>query len=196
MSHYYSEYQENRLNIKKFKVIIKDIAFEFHTAGGVFSKNKLDKGTQILADNMIINENNIALDFGCGIGILGIVIAKCYPNTRVIMTDINKRAVELARRNIKLNSIENAEARQGNLFEPIREKFNTIIINPPMKAGYKICFKIIEESKDFLLKGGTLQLVALHNKGGKKLSEKMREIFSNVKELSKKSGYRVYVSEN
>ena len=44
-------------------------------------------------------------------------------------------------------------------------------------------------------KKGTLQIVARHNKGGKNLSEKMEEVFGNVKVLAKKRGYRVYLSQ-
>lgn len=193
MSHYYSEHQHSKLNLKKFSAIIRGKNFEFYTASGIFSKNKIDKGTLLLLENMIINENDNVLDLGCGIGIFGIVASK-FPKTKVIMTDINKRAVELAKMNVKLNNIENAEVRQGNLFAPIKEKFNAIIINPPMKVGYKVCFEIIEKAKDFLLDNGRLQLVALHNKGGKRLAEKMKEIFNNVEEIAKKSGYRVYLS--
>ena len=196
MPHYYSEHQEGTLNLRKFQIIIRGMSFEFFTGSGVFSKNKLDKGTQLLIENMIINENDTVLDFGTGVGIIGIVASKCFPKAKVIMTELNKRAVKLARLNIELNHTANAEIRQGNLFESIREKFNAILVNPPMKAGYDTCFNIIAQSKDFLIKGGTLQLVAMHNKGGKRLSVQMKEVFGNTEEIAKKSGYRVYVSKN
>ena len=41
-----------------------------------------------------------------------------------------------------------------------------------------------------------LQIVARHNKGGKTLMEKMDEVFGNVKDIAKKSGFRVYISSN
>ena len=46
----------------------------------------------------------------------------------------------------------------------------------------------------YLKKNGLLQLVARHQKGGKSLEKKMKEVFGNVKVVSRKSGYRVYVS--
>jgi 16S rRNA G1207 methylase RsmC len=55
---------------------------------------------------------------------------------------------------------------------------------------------MIEKSKDFLKPGGTLQIVARHNKGGKSLSEKMNSVFGNVEDIAKKSGYRIYISKN
>ena len=65
-----------------------------------------------------------------------------------------------------------------------------------MAAGRKICFKIIEDAKQHLKKGGTLQLVARHQKGGGQLEKKMQEVFGNTEVLSKKSGFRVYLSKN
>ena len=67
--------------------------------------------------------------------------------------------------------------------------FDTIICNPPHKAGRKLCFQIITESFDHLDKNATLQLVARHQKGGKELAKKMNEIFGNVQDGAKKSGF-------
>ena len=46
-----------------------------------------------------------------------------------------------------------------------------------------------------LEENGNLQIVARHNKGGKELSKKMLEIFGNVKDIAKASGYRIYLSQ-
>jgi len=84
----------------------------------------------------------------------------------------------------------------GNLFEPVKaKKFNTVISNPPQHAGKDVCFAIIEQSRDHLKKGGLLQVVARHQKGGRTLETHMKEVFGNVKEIEKKGGLRVYVSE-
>ncbi len=193
MEHYYSEQQKSLLNIKKIRQKIKGIDFAFYSSSGVFSKERVDKGTLLLAENMIIVKNSKVLDIGCGIGVLGIIAAKLF-NADVVMSDINKRAVMLAKKNIKLNSIK-AEIYQGNLFEKIKDKdFDAILSNPPQTAGKKICFELIEKSKKYLRIGGSLQLVARHNKGGKTLSKKMEEIFGNVKVIAKKAGYWIYMS--
>ena len=194
MEHYYSEQQKSLINIKKIKQKIRGIGFEFYTASGVFSKEKVDNGTIVLAENMLIPKNSNVLDIGCGIGILGIVAAKLF-NANVVMSDINKRAVMLARRNIELNNVK-ADIHQGNLYEKInKNNFDVILSNPPQTAGKEICFKLIEQSKNYLKTGGILQLVARHNKGGKTLSKKMEEVFGNVKVIAKKAGYWVYLSE-
>lgn len=194
MKHYFSEYQDSELKLKKIKVILRDRSFEFHTGSGVFSKDKVDKGSELLINSCIVKKKWKILDLGCGYGVVGIAIAKSFPTTEIVMVDVNKRAVKLARMNLKLNKVDNVKVLDSDLFEKMNQKFNTIIVNPPQKAGKEICFKIIEESKDYLEKGGLLQLVARHNKGGKTLEQKMKGVFGNVKEMAKKGGYRVYIS--
>ena len=113
MEHYYSENQKSDLNLKIIKQKIKGIDFKFYTASGVFSKDKIDKGTLVLAESMIVKNNSKVLDVGCGIGVLGIAAAKLF-NSAVVMTDINKRASMLSGKNIELNNIK-ADICQGNL---------------------------------------------------------------------------------
>ncbi|MEK6984524.1 MAG: methyltransferase [Nanoarchaeota archaeon] len=192
MEHYYSSEQKSLVKIRKIRQKISGYDFEFFTSGGVFSKERIDKGTLILAENMIINRNSRILDIGCGIGVLGIVAAKLY-NSNVIMSDINKRAVLLSKMNVKFNKVK-AEVYQGNLYERIKQDdFDVILSNPPQVAGKEICFQLIEQSKKYLKNNGSLHLVARHNKGGKVLSRKMEEVFGNVKVIAKKAGYWVYM---
>ena len=107
MEHYYSEDPKSALDLKKISQRISGKEFEFYTASGIFSKKKIDMGTLVLAESIALGKNSKVLDVGCGIGILGIVAAKLF-NANVVMTDINKRAVMLAKMNVKLNGI-NAE---------------------------------------------------------------------------------------
>ena len=193
MEHYYSEEPTSELKIKKISQNISGAKFEFYTASGIFSKDKVDTGTLALAENMIIEKNFKVLDVGCGIGVLGIVAAKFF-NASVVMADINKRAIMLAKKNAELNNVK-AEIYQGNLYEKIKDKdFDAVVSNPPNTAGKELCFQLIEESKNYLKQSRSLQIVARHNKGGKTLSKKMEEIFGNVKVIAKKSGYSVYMS--
>ena len=193
MEHYYSEEPVSELKIKKISQNIKGAALEFYTASGVFSKDKIDTGTLALAENMIIEKNSKVLDVGCGIGVLGIAAAKFF-NAGVVMADINKRAVMLAKKNAELNNVR-AEIYQGNLYEKIKDNdFDAVVSNPPNTAGKELCFQLIEQAKNYLKKKGSLQIVARHNKGGKTLSKKMEEVFGNVKVMAKKCGYFVYIS--
>ena len=171
MEHYYSEQQKSYLKLIKIKQKIKGKEFEFCTAPGVFSKEKIDKGTLVFAENMIINKNSKVLDIGCGIGVLGIAAAALF-NSKVVMTDLNERAVMLAKKNIELNNAK-AQVFHGNLYEKVQESdFDVTLSNPPQTAGKELCFKLIEQSKNHLKSYASLQLVARHNTGGKTLSKK------------------------
>lgn len=193
MEHYYSEEPTSELRIKKISQNIRRTEFEFYTSSGIFSKDKVDAGTLILAESMIAGKSSKILDVGCGIGILGIVAAKLF-GANVVMTDINKRAIMLARKNLELNNVK-SEIYQGNLYEKIKDNdFDVIVSNPPQTAGKEVCFKLIEQSKNYLKQGGNLQIVARHNRGGKTLSKKMEEVFGNAKVIARKSGYFVYMS--
>ncbi len=196
MTHYYDKRQTSELNKKTIYIRLKKIQFSLSSASGVFSKNRLDKGTELLLNNMIIKNKWKVLDLGCGYGVVGISVKKLYPDTEVLMTDVNERALKLARENIKINNLRNIEARDSDLFKKIKdEDFDTILVNPPQSAGKKLCFKLIEDSYKHLKNKGLLQLVARHNKGGRELKKKMDEVFGKTGIIVKGSGYRVYCGE-
>jgi len=145
---------------------------------------------------MIIKDGWRILDLGCGYGVLGILAAKLAPHGLVYMVDINKQAVRLAKLNAKLNNVKNVKILWGNLYKPVKnETFNTIISNPPQAAGLDTLKVIIRDSLKHLDKGGLLQIVAKHRKGGARLHALMKKYFGNVKVLARKAGYRVYISE-
>ena len=115
-----NQYFENNENLKSKieikKVIINNKNFEFATDNGVFSKKGLDFGTRSLLE--IINTEEITgnvLDFGCGYGPIGIYIASAT-NANVHMIDINRRSLELARKNVNLNHV-NVQIYESNLYE-------------------------------------------------------------------------------
>jgi len=195
MEHYFSEQQKSPFTLRQVDYCINNMHFLLKTAPGTFSYKDIDKGSDLLLKKAIIQNRWRILDLGCGYGFIGVVLSRLFPQGYVVMSDINKRACKLAKMNIELNNILNAEVRHSNLFSAIPEKFDTILVNPPQTAGKELCYKIIEESPKFLKKNGLLQLVARHNTGGSQLEKKMLEVFGNVKAIAKKGGYRIYVSK-
>ncbi len=70
------------------------------------------------------------LDVGTGTGILAIYCAK-HSNAKVLATDIDKKAVRLAKVNAKLNDVD-VTVRHGNLFAPHEGwQFDLVVFNPP-----------------------------------------------------------------
>jgi 16S rRNA (guanine1207-N2)-methyltransferase len=191
--HYYTEKPTSELRKSKIMARLRGKEFTFVTGSGVFSIKKVDNGTILLIENASIKGR--VLDLGCGYGVVGIAIKKDFPDNEVVLSDINMRAVKLARENAKLNKVE-VNIVQGDMFSKVSGRFGTILLNPPQNAGKKICFSMISQSKEFLREKGTLQLVARHQKGGRSLSKHMEEVFGNVDVIKRGGGFRVYISVN
>lgn len=195
IQHYYTRIQIMEFKPFKIKESLRKKDFGFYSAPGVFSARRIDKGTKILIDNCIVKDGWDVLDMGCGIGVVGIVLSKIF-RLNVTYVDTNLRALKLTAMNLKLHNLK-GKVVESYLYERLKNKrFDTILCNPPQTAGKKVCFEIIEKARQHLNKNGLLQIVARHKKGGKHLSEKMFEVFGNMRIIAKKSGYRVYVSEN
>ncbi len=190
--HYYTKEPVSSFNLRRVKFIINGMEYEFYTASGIFSNSKLDFGTRVLIENMKVKEEDDVLDLGCGLGVVGRVVANVTKG-KVVLVDINKRAVKLSKMNTK--GLKNVEVYQGDKYEAVEgKKFDVILLNPPQTAGKKVCMDMIKKALDHLKKGGSLQIVARHNKGGETLSKYMVEIFGNMETLVKEGGYRVYMS--
>ena len=72
-----------------------------------------------------------ALDLGTGCGVQALHLARHAQ--RVVATDVNARALAVARFNAALNDVADVvEVRDGSFFEPVRdERFDLIATNPP-----------------------------------------------------------------
>ncbi len=193
MTHYYDE-KQGHFKETMIKIEVQGVLKEFHSGSGVFSKDHLDNGSALLINAAQIKENQEVLDLGCGIGVVGICLKMLNPTIHLTLSDVNETAVALAAKNCHLHNIKGTEIK-SNLFENIKKEFDTIVTNPPYVAGRKVCYQFIEESYKHLKKGGTLQLVARHQKGGKMLEKHMEDVFGNVETLKKGSGFRVYMSK-
>ncbi len=197
VEHYFSEEQTSAFRPKLMRVKALGNEFEIYTAGGVFSPKRLDKGTELLIERSVIRPGSRVLDLGCGYGVVGIAIKKKFPSVDVVMSDVNLRAVKLARMNVKLHRLDikvvQSDGFRGEELDGM--EFDNILLNPPQTAGKDVCFRLIGEAYAHLSDIGVLHLVARHQKGGRTLSSRMAEVFGNVSELAKGSGFRVYASE-
>ena len=193
MEHYYTQNPQSPHNIKSISFSIKDTELEFYTDASVFSKDKVDYGSKIMITSLPALSGDI-LDLGCGYGAIGISIAKLNPETKVTMVDINQRAVELAIQNLERNHIKNAVAYVSDGFQQVNSQFNTIVSNPPIRAGKKVIYSLFEQSKDFLLPDGSLYLVIQKKQGAKSAVEKLKSVFGNCTVINKQGGYWILKS--
>ena len=188
MGHYFIN-EDLEHNKKIIKVIIKNEDFSFITDNGVFSKKGLDFGTRTLLENLDYkNINGKILDFGCGYGSIGIIVSK-FTGLEVDMLDINKRSIELAKENSKLNKVK-TNIFESNIYENVQDKYDYILSNPPIRVGNEILYKILFEAKDHLNDNGKLIIVVNKDQGAKSLMEKLKK-FYNVNLIAKNKGFFV-----
>ena len=72
---------------------------------GVFSADGLDLGSQMLLASLPPMQGKL-LDFGCGAGVIGSILAKRNPALTVNMVDINALALESSRRTLAVNGLQ------------------------------------------------------------------------------------------
>ena len=190
MTHYFT----NNINIKSEKKIIKfkfkNREYNFYTDNGVFSKLKIDIGTTVLLSALDYKKiKGKVLDMGCGYGTIGIIVAT-NTNCKVDMVDVNERAVNLVKNNIKLNNVENANVFISNMYENINEKYDYIISNPPIRIGKSNLYKILTDAKEHLTKNGQLIIVINKHQGAKSLINDMKQYY-NVFIIEKKHDFFV-----
>lgn len=189
MNHYFDNNENLKSNIEIKKVKINNQTFSFATDNGVFSKKGLDFGTRSLLETIDIKEiTGNVLDFGCGYGPIGIYIAS-MTNAKVHMIDINRRSLELARRNVDLNHV-NVQIYESNLYENVTETFDYIISNPPIRVGKQILYQILFKAKEHLKKGGKLIIVVNKDQGAKSIMRDLEKEYQ-VCVLDKNKGFYV-----
>lgn len=191
LEHYFSSLPKSEEKFGLVRATLCGRKFEFLTSSSVFSKRKIDSGTRLLIESMILPSSGSVLDIGCGYGAVGIAAAAFNPNLHVIMTDTNMRAIRLARKNVALNKV-NAEVHYGYFYEPVKGfKFNCILSNPPVSAGMETVKTIVKQATMVMAAGASFQMVIRSKIGSKLLPTVFEEAFGEFKVLERESGYRV-----
>jgi len=196
LDHYFAAHPKSKMKLGIIHTHLRGIHFEFLTASGVFSKKHVDLGTRLLIESMVLPQEGYVLDIGCGYGAVGIAAATFNPDLRVIMVDVNERAVRLARQNAEKNHVSNVKARRGHLYEPVKDLvFSCVLSNPPVSAGMETVKAIISEAPKHMANKAMFQMVVKSKISGKRLPMVFEAAFGNVAVLARKSGYRVLMAE-
>ena len=188
MGQYFTNDNSIPSKLVKTKAVVLNNSFIFYTDNGVFSKDGLDFGSRLLLENIPLTENGESLlDVGCGYGVFGIILNKIL-GVKVTMCDVNRRALHLAEKNIKENKCSDCSVIESSCYQNINSKYSTIITNPPIRAGKKVVYEILEGAKDYLLPGGRLFFVVRKEQGAKSIISDMQKIY-NVEVLERKKGF-------
>lgn len=190
MSHYFENDINLKSNVRELSYKYNSSFFTFLSDNGVFSKKNIDYGSRLLLETYLEEENinNIkVLDIGCGYGFLGIVIS-IITSSYVDMVDINKRAVHLTKRNIKKYELFKGETFVSDAYNEIKNKYNVIITNPPIRVGKVKLLEILEGAFDHLEKDGRLYFVIRKDQGALSI-KKILEEKHKVEIINRDKGY-------
>ncbi len=179
--------------------------FNLWSDRGVFSKNALDIGTEVLLNTLLTGwatgASGLAgppepaaelLDLGCGNGTIGVVLASFFPSLRLSLLDVNRRALGLATKNLGLYSLEGATvAESDGLAAAGHKHFDYIVSNPPIRTGKETVYRLYREACDHLKPGGKFYLVVGKKQGAESTRRYLTDLFGNCDRLARDRGFWV-----
>lgn len=192
--HYFSPTPGSELKLRHISVTLAGREVELTTAGGIFSPDRIDAGTQVLlANTPPPPPGGNLLDLGCGWGPISLSLALESPRATVWAVDVNERALELVRRNAEKLGLSNINAVRPEDV-PDGLEFMTIRSNPPIRVGKAELHDMLSFWLPRLEAGADAWLVVQRNLGSDSLQRwldgALPEGFS-VSRAATNKGYRV-----
>ena len=156
------EWSKRRAQNEPFEYITNSVSFysrEFYIDEGALIPRP---ETEILIDEVIkrVEDKNRVMTFvevGVGSGIISIMLALHFKNAKFIAVDISSRAIEVAKKNIAKFGLEDrVELRLGSLLEPVDEKIDYLVSNPPYIADGELLESNLSYEPQNALFGGSI----------------------------------------
>lgn len=188
--HYYTQTPTSAHQYQTAAYMYRGVKLAFTTDAGVFSRGEVDFGTDALLKSLPDEMAGRVLDLGCGWGAMGVSVGKRYPQCRVVMTDVNERARELAEKNARDNGVS-ALAVQGDGLENVEGAFDYILTNPPIRAGKQVIYRLFSDSAKRLTENGFLYLVIRRQQGAESALKYLKTIFALAETVEKSGGFWV-----
>jgi 16S rRNA (guanine1207-N2)-methyltransferase len=185
--HYFTQNPASAHRERTFETTVCGLTLSFVTDAGVFSKDGLDPGSRLLIETLPPLSGRV-LDLGCGWGPVGAFLAKLNPAARLVLADVNPRALALARRNLKANGVE-AEVVESDGFERVEGPFSHVVTNPPIRAGKALIYALFDEAFRRLEPGGALTIVIRKQQGAPSALKHFQETFGSGTIIAKDAGY-------
>ena len=189
--HYYTREPQSESRPVECEYVYRGEHLRFVTDAGVFSKGEVDTGTQLLLEALPEQMDGEILDLGCGWGVIGISIAKKWPECRITMADVNLRALELSRENAKKNRVETECVESDGMAALAGRAFDAVITNPPIRAGKQVIYQMFADAAKSLKPGGALYLVIRKQQGAESCMKYLKTIYQEVEKLDKSGGFWV-----
>lgn len=193
MQHYFIDKEHVETDYFDFTDQILGLNLCFRSCDSIFSKSRIDDGTRTLLETIdkkcTLSGN--CLDLGCGLGVIGITIAKKY-GLQVDMIDINGTAVKLSYQNTITNNVQRStKVFVSDGFNAVFGCYDNIITNPPIKTGKKLLFTLMDGAFEHLNNKGQLVLVIRKDHGMESLKKYLLELFGNAEIIERNKGYYI-----
>lgn len=188
--HYFSASPTSEHRYAEAEYVYRGETLRFLTDAGVFSRGEVDFGTDVLLRALPQEMTGRVLDLGCGWGAVGASVGKKYPACRIVMSDVNERALALAAKNAAANGVQ-AEMAQSDGLERVEGPFDYILTNPPIRAGKQVIYRLFAESAQKLSPEGSLYIVIRKQQGAESAVKYLKTIFQQVDTVDKSGGFWV-----
>ena len=194
MSHYFQNDPNLASNLQKISFDIYGLHMSLWTDNGVFSKSRVDEGSLAFLKVLLpLNLTGKILDLGCGYGTIGLTIAVSSLQARIDLADINTRALALCEKNAEdLGLSQRVTILQSDIYENIEGPYDSIVVNPPIRAGKRVTYAMYEGAKQRLIDGGSLFVVIRKAQGAPSASAYIEDLFGNITLLKRDKGYYIY----
>lgn len=186
--HYYTNTPTSEHEERSFRAVFAGKVLAFDTDAGVFSKQHVDPGSELLCKSLPDDLGGDILDMGCGWGAMTVMTLARFPKASMTMADVNERALGLAVSNVEKNRMQ-AKAVLSDGFEKIEGLFDAVITNPPIRAGKAVIYKMFEDAKAHLREGGSLYLVIRKQQGAPSALKFLKELYRKAEVIERDGGY-------
>ena len=103
---------------------------------------------KVINYSKIFNKKLKVVDIGTGSGAIAITLKKKL-NAELTATDISNEALEVAKENALINNVQ-IDFKLGNLLEPLNEKYDILVSNPPYIAYDEEVMEIVKNNEPHL----------------------------------------------
>ena len=169
--HYFTAEPASPEDLRAVDVTLEGTRYRLTTARGVYSPDRLDPGTAVLlASAPDPSPTGALLDIGCGWGPISISLALRSPTAHVWGVDVNRRSIDLARRNATTVGVDNVTFCEPDDV-PADLRFDTIWSNPPIHVGKAALHALLERWLPRLADDGVAHLVVQKHLGSDSLQK-------------------------
>lgn len=176
---------------KSYSVELNNLKINVMSLPGVFSHGQFDVGSKLLLDSLP-NLKGKVLDFGCGAGVIGTILALKDPTIELEMCDISALAIESSIKTLEKNGVT-GKVFASDVYSNTANDYNYLISNPPFHAGldtsYNSTETLLANAPSHLKPRGQLYIVA---NSFLKYTPIISQAFSNCETVNKTTKFAIY----